>query len=181
MPNIILNLLPPPQKNYLEVLLIYRYLRIITFLLFSFAVISSALILGARLLLQNNLGDLLSTSAALNFRNTSLDKEITELNKNLKEINNIQANFTKWSTILAGLSAAVPPNIEIKYLNIEKKSNRFNLNGRARERGDYLKLKDNLEKLPYLVNLQSPLTNLLTRQNVEFQFSGQIKIDLIAP
>lgn len=181
MPNISLNLLPAERKKAIEVILSYKYLRIVTFLLLGFTFVASSLAVTARLLLLDNLNELLSSSMTVNQKNTSLDKQISQLNNELKNISSIQNNFTKWSTILGNVISIIPNNIEIKYLNIEKTSGNFNLNGRARERADYLKLKDNLEKFPYLQKLETPLANLLTRQNVDFQFSGQINLSPSKP
>ncbi|MBI5734159.1 MAG: hypothetical protein HY973_04440 [Candidatus Kerfeldbacteria bacterium] len=181
MPNISLNLLPAERKKAIDTILSYKYLRIITFLLLSFTFVASSLVVAARLLLQDNLNELLSSSMAINQKNTSLDKEISQLNNELKNISTIQNDFTKWSTILGNIISIIPNNIEVKYLNIEKTNGRFNLNGRARERADYLKLKDNLGKFPYLEKLETPLTNLLVRQNVDFQFSGQINLSPAKP
>ncbi len=178
MPNISLNLLPAERKKAIDIILSYKYLRVVTFLLLGFTFVASSLVVAARLLLLDNLNELLSTSMTVNQKNTSLDKEISQLNNELKNINSIQNDFTKWSTVLGNIAAIIPSNIEIKYLNIEKASGHFDLSGRARERADYLKLKDNLEKFPYLQKLETPLTNLLVRQNVDFQFSGQMNLSL---
>ena len=155
----------------------YKYLRIITFLILTFAVIAAGVVLSSRLLLQDNLNDLLTSSLAITQKNTNLDQQITQLNAELKNISTIQNDFVKWSTVTASILATIPLNIELNYFNIEKQSGRFDLNGRARERADYLKLSDNLSQLTYLEKLDSPLTNLLLRQNVDFQLNGRINLN----
>jgi len=177
MPRISLNLLPAEQKKYIEVMFNYKYLRIITFLILTFAVIAAGVVLSSRLLLQDNLNDLLTSSLAITQKNTNLDQQITQLNAELKNISTIQNDFVKWSTVTASILATIPLNIELNYFNIEKQSGRFDLNGRARERTDYLKLSENLSQLTYLEKLNSPLTNLLLRQNVDFQLNGHINLN----
>jgi len=171
-----LNLISPSQKEHLRYEYLYLYVRTITILLLTFTVIISALFLAARLLLQDNFADLLTTSTIVNDKNRTADHEIKDLNKNLKDVQAVQTDFVKWSTMLIGLNSAIPANIEVAYLNLEKKTKTFNLNGRALHRDDFLKLKANLSQLPYLEELASPLTNLLQRENVDFQFTAKIKL-----
>ncbi|MBI5465876.1 MAG: hypothetical protein HY974_01150 [Candidatus Kerfeldbacteria bacterium] len=174
-----LNLISPSQKEYLRYEYLYLHVRTVTVLLLTFTVIVSALFLAARLLLQDNFASILTTTTLVNDKNRNADREIKDLNKNLKEVKSVQADFIKWSTMLTNLHRAIPENIEVTYLNLEKKTKIFNLNGRALHRDDFLKLKASLSELPYLEELSSPLTNLLKRDDVDFQFTAKIKSSAI--
>ncbi len=170
-----LNLISPSQKEYLRYEYLYLYVRTVTVLLLTCTVIISGLFLAARLLLQDSFASVLTATTAVNDRNRTTDREIAELNKDLKEAQKIQNDFTKWSSLLTDLNRAIPPRIQITYLNVEKKTRLFNLNGTAATRDDFLKLKENLSNISYLEELSSPLTNLLARENVSFQFSAKLK------
>lgn len=169
-----LNLLAPEQKDCLKMTKAFSYIKIISFIFLTFVVLISGLLLSARLILQDNLGDILVSSTNINEHNLGIDREITRLNNQIEAINKIQANYTKWSTVLAQLIKSIPNNIEINYLSFEKKTGDFTISGRARERQDLLNLKTILEQTPYLDKINSPISNLLTKNNVDFQFTGKL-------
>ncbi len=170
-----LNLLSPAQKEYLRYEHIYLSLRSVIFLILSFTVIVSGLFLAARLLLQDNYAEVLTATTRVNDRNRPVDQKISQLNTNLKGISDIQSNFIKWSDVLLAVTKAIPENVNITYLNLELKNQAFNLNGVARRREDFLKLQENLKQLPQLDYITSPTSNLLLRENVNFQLSGKLK------
>lgn len=177
MIKITLNLLSPTQKEYLRYEHAYLYIRTVMWLLLTFSVIISGLLLVARLMLQDNYAVVLTTTTLVNEKNRTVDREISEFNKNLKEVERIQAEFIKWSKIILDINSAIPANVEITYINLEQKSRLFNLHGYTFKRDDYLALKANLEALAYFEELTSPLTNLLARENVTFEFNGKIKLE----
>ncbi len=176
MVNINLNLIAPEQKECLRLTQAFSYIKILTFIFLSFAVVTAGLLLVARLILQDNLGDILSSSTSVNDRNLNIDREISKLNKKVEDINKIQSSYTKWSSLLGQLMKTIPANIEITYLSFEKKTGVFTLSGRAKQRQDFLNLKNTLEQTSYLEKVTSPINNLLTKTNVEFQFTGKLKL-----
>lgn len=174
MINVKLNLLAPTQKEFLRYEHAYLYVRTVMWLVLAFSIIISGLLLIARLMLQDNYATVLTTTTLVNEKNKAIDNDISELNRNLKDVEVIQADFIKWSKIILDFNKAIPNNVEVSYINLEQKTRLFNLNGRALKRDDFLLLKKNLESLPYFEELSSPLTNLLLKENVNFEFIGRI-------
>ncbi len=174
-----LNLLSPDQREYLKFEYVYMHVRTVTFLLLTFTIISTGLLIAARLMLQDNYATVLTATTMVNDKNQTLDKDITELNKNLQDVKKIQDDFVKWSDIIIQLNRTIPERVELNSLVLEKNTRLFSMSGRAQKRDDFLLLKANLEKLPYLEELQSPLTNLLLKEDVQFEFTGKIKADAL--
>lgn len=170
-----LNLLSPSQKEYLRYEHIYLRLRGALFVVLAFTVLVSALLLGARLLLQDNLADLLTSSTLVSNRDRPIDRDISSINTNLKGVAHIQNGFVKWSQVLVAVTAAVPANVQVSYLNLELGSRTFNLNGVARKRDDFLALLDHLQQLPAIEAIDSPPSNLVNRENVSFQLTAKLK------
>jgi Tfp pilus assembly protein PilN len=170
-----LNLLSPDQREYLHFEYVYLHVRSITFLLLTFTIITTGLLLAARIMLQDNYASVLTATTAVNDKNHTLDKDIVDLNKNLQDVQRIQDDFVKWSSILIDVNRAIPENIELTSLVMEKSTRIFTMSGRAQTRDNFLKLKANLEALPYFDELKSPLTNLLLKEDVQFEFTGKIR------
>ncbi|MBU1038658.1 hypothetical protein KKC17_00245 [Patescibacteria group bacterium] len=170
-----LNLLSPNDQKQLKLVSLYRYARIIIYLFLAFSLLAAGTAFTARLMLQDNLNELLATSTTINERNKTLDRDITKLNNQLKHMSEIQHGFINWSNLVSDVSLNLPLGIELSYLSLEK-SNGLTVYGQAKQRDDYLTFKNNLAKLPYLSNLSSPLSNILTSQNIDFQLAGQINL-----
>ncbi len=169
-----LNLLPPAQKANLRYDHTYLYLRYVVSVVLVATVVIAGILLGARLLLQNHYLELLTSSSLVNEHNRGVDREISDLNQKLKQARTIQADFVKWSGVLVSLAQTIPPNVQISYLNIEQNSKTVSLSGVAQTRDDYLKLKSNLEALPYLANVSAPFSSILKPTNVKFDLNAQL-------
>lgn len=174
-----LNLLSPVQKEYLRFEHTYFKLRSVLFLVLAFTSCASMVLLGARLLLQDNLAELLTTSTVVSNHDRPIDRNISTINSNLRDVEHIQKKFVKWSQTLVAITAAVPANVQVSYLNLELSTNSFNLNGLARRREDFLALLSNLQKLPQIEALNSPPANLVNRENVSFQLTAKLKTEAL--
>lgn len=174
-----LNLLSPPQKEYLRYEQLYLTIRMVIVLVLTFTVIISGMFMAARLMLQDNFAELLTSTTQVNEKSRPVDKEISELNNTLRDTKIIQDSFVKWSDVLIAITNAIPENVQISYMNLEVKSNTFNLKGLAKRRDDFLKLEDNLKQLPILEDVSSPTSNLLLRENVNFQITARLKSEAL--
>jgi Tfp pilus assembly protein PilN len=171
-----LNLLPPLQKANLRYDHTYLYLRSMVLVTLVATAIISGLLLSARLLLQDHYATLLTGSNLVNERNRGIDREINDLNQKLKQVETIQSDFVKWSSVLLGLSQTIPSGVQVSYLNIEKGSRTFNLSGLAQTRDNYLQLKANLTALPYLEQVSTPFSSILRPTDVKFDLTAQLKL-----
>ena len=171
-----LNLVSPEQKKYLHFEFIYLSLRGVISLVLIFSLIVSAMFISARLMLEDHYGTLIAETTLVNQRNFGIDNEITQINESLKNISEIQRDFVKWSDLFVDFTTSVPSGVSISSLSLDKNLQSLNLNGTAKNRDDFLKLQENLKKLAYLSDVNSPITNLLLRENLEFQFTAKINI-----
>jgi Tfp pilus assembly protein PilN len=150
-------------------------MRTVVFIVFTFTIVACGLLFTARIMLQNHYANLLTDNGKVNDRNSVVYREINETNQKLSKIRNVQNDFVKWSNVMLDLIRAIPNNVEITYINLEHHNLNFNLKGTALQRDDYLKLEANLKALPFIEGLYSPLTNILRRDNVSFEFSAKLK------
>lgn len=174
-----LNLLPPHQRDYLKYERTYLYLRTVVFMILTFTIITSTFVLGAKLILQDNFSELLASSTRLNDKNQTVDRQVAQLNHTLQGAERIQADFIKWSNVIIGLTAAIPGNVQLSYLNVDRSTKVLTLSGLAQRREDYLELEANLKMLPYLELPETPLANILQRTDVKFDIRATLKPEAI--
>lgn len=108
----------------------------------------------------------------------SLEKSTKELNAQLNTIESIQKEYVKWSNLLTELTKVVPVGVKINSLELNKNNKKVNITGVSKNREVLLEFQNNLKNLNYFTNITSPISNLLVRENVEFQFTGELSQDI---
>jgi len=117
--------------------------------------------------------DLLSST-----KSESLEKSTRELNTQLNTIESIQKEYVKWSNLLTELTKVVPGGVKLNSIELNKNSKKVNITGVSKNREVLLEFQNNLKNLNYFTNITSPISNLLVRENVEFQFTGELSQDI---
>lgn len=174
-----LNLISAEQRQYLENRRMKLALERLFILLFLF-VFSASLGLGfGKYLLANNYQQLLSYKSADTFSN--VDRDINELNNVIKLISRIQSDYSPIAHNLDFFASTVPANIFITNLYLDKKTEKGEsfwsivISGRAKTREDLIKFKSNLEQSNGFSEIESPISNLLKKTDIDFQLKAKLK------
>lgn len=101
-------------------------------------------------------------------------KEVNELDQKLIKIESAHLN---WSNLFFALSKSTPENIYIS--NLSTKDYEVYVIGKARERENLLKFKENLELVGCFENVNVPLADLVTKKDIDFQIDMVIKNDCL--
>lgn len=177
-----LNLLSPEKKKKLkekETLFAFRYAA---YFCLVFLVINFLLFYGAKLYLDHKLTSLKNevSQTTLNLpsgQGTALNSTIEQINDNIILIASVQTDYTEWSDYLADFTALVPANISLTQLSLNQESGDIQISGHADLRDDFLKLKSNLDQTKIIADLNSPLSNLIKKDDVNFVLSAKIVLD----
>jgi Tfp pilus assembly protein PilN len=103
-----------------------------------------------------------------NFSNVNLETSI---------ILNIQKDHLYWSKVFGNLSAAVPDNVYIT--QIANQDYQISLAGKAKTRDDFLNFQNNLENSSCFSDVNAPLSDLVSKQDVDFQIDFNVKTDCL--
>ncbi len=101
------------------------------------------------------------------------ENKFSEINSKLSKISGITRGQIYWSELFLKLNGAAPDNIEISGLSTNNFS--VSLAGEAKTRDDLLLFEDNLSKNDCFENINLPLSNLVSKDNVVFQMDLEIK------
>ena len=107
-----------------------------------------------------------------NVENIKLITEINQFNSKIKSLAEIQNGQYDWSELVMSLSEQVPANIVLVSFNADLDKRTFDLRGYASRRNDLLTFKDNLEKSEKFFNINSPVSDILIREEISFTLSG---------
>lgn len=170
-----LNLISPKLQSSLKTKTIYytfeRYFGILIFMLIVFSsglipLTQSVQTINARLENEKRQKTTLQQG---------LTKEITSFNSQVNALAEIKNLDYDWLNLIQKLSQIVPANIEIKNFEAGHSQKSFRLVGFAKTREDYLILKENLEKSQLFKNLDSPISDILKKENLNFTINGNFE------
>ncbi len=146
-----------------------------SFLLFLiFLVFITIILICAKVYLGKNLDDLVGSSYISANLTKEIKTKVTNINTKLRQISEIQKDYYEFSKPLLGLGQLIPNNIQITSLNLNKNNMQFFLKGISKTREDLLSLQNNLETSSLFGDIKFPLSNLLVKENINFEFSGTL-------
>jgi len=102
-----------------------------------------------------------------------LKQEIDGVNQKLQYFNQLQRQETEYSFYVEKLTELTTQDIKFKRIWID--GNKFVLEGTAITRQALLSFKDALGDSPYFKNLDTPLSNFLKQNNIDFSFAFELK------
>lgn len=173
--KITLNLIPPFEKERLR-----RKKQLRMLVRWEFA-LSALLVIFILTLVSVNYIFSLNISLLLAERGQGAEyKKIEELQNNIKEINadvleveKIQKGQLYWTRLGELLNRSIPDGIMLK--SVATKNYGISLSGKSDTRGELVKLKEALEKEECVSELNFPLSNLISKEDVDFQIDFKIK------
>lgn len=176
---ITLNFISPAQKEANRFQKNYSLVKGIMLSLVIALVVIVGLLLLTQALLQNKLKSLTLATQELTQqteeeKSVDLGQTVRDFNKLLKNIEVVQAEYLPWTEILIETVTLVPSGIQLSSFTIQKGAASFSLTGKANTREDLLSLKKNLEDSDNFIEVQSPISNLLLKENINFELSGKI-------
>ena len=165
-----LNLLPPTKKKALRAGLVLAYVQSLTIVLFLFVILVSATIFSVRLMMKSDVDGLTEQArAASSDEATEILTSIKQVNDFLDKTEGLRLNFVPWADVLEQITPLVPRHTRLDKITIDG-GGKIVITGLAETREEALALKQSLEEQPYITDLVSPLTNLLQKYNVDFNF-----------
>lgn len=105
------------------------------------------------------------------------ENTIKDMNKRIDEISKISDAHLAWSQPLTRLEKAVPQGIVIT--NLSTKDYKVFLVGKSATRELLINFKENIQSEDCFDQPNVPLSNLVTKENIEFQMDFSIKKDCL--
>ena len=173
-----LNLLPPKEKREAKLASFVHWLAFLAvpfsfffliFILFLASAFLSLLIMTkaqeeAIKIRENDfkMQDLLET-----------EEKIAEINQVLSQVHRKQSETVSWAPILEEISKITPKGIYLTNFSYNQSKNTIILVGWAGGRKDVLFMEKLLEESPFFDQINSPLSNLLKQNEIDFSFNLQ--------
>lgn len=168
--RLLLNLLPPQKKAELRSAFLYSFLQTMVLLVLIGVSVGSFSLLSARFIMKKNLSDVSRRNAPETQEFKSVSETIKSINTHMTRLELLNGQFNDWSRLLLAVEGAVPPGVVINQLAVSQ-AGVVTMSGNGATRDSVLALRRNLEANPLFSNVQSPLSNILQRTDVKFEFT----------
>lgn len=167
--KLFLNLLPPDKKDALEQGFVLASAQTLTLIVLIIAIFVGGTLFSLRTIMAGDLAGITSLSSSVGDEGVTLAEDIARINSYLKRIDGFEAKTVRWSGALRELSMQIPQDIRVDELTVDK-DGKITLRGLSPTREDVLTLRDRLAALPFVDTIKSPLSNILQKKNVSFEF-----------
>ncbi len=169
------NLLPPPKKAKLEHLVRFIFVKnMLEIVLITAAVLGISLV-WSWLTLQEDFNSLSESAIVVNQEFTAHNQEVRETNRKLERFNEAGKGFKRIVPELLVLSSNLPQNITLNSLAVNRSDSTLSLSGTATTRQALLDYQDKLKEISWLENVSSPISRLLQKENIPFEFKIKIQ------
>lgn len=101
-----------------------------------------------------------------------IDEEFGKINKDMEQVEKIQKDQFYWSEVLLKLNALIPEAVAIN--NLATKDYKILISGTSNNREGLLEFKGNLEKEKCFSAISLPLSDLVSKDNVDFQMDFNV-------
>jgi Tfp pilus assembly protein PilN len=179
---ITLNLLSPDKKKELENKINFILIQKSLLFIVIFLAITSLLFYGTKIYQDNKLNNLKKEFEQIKLtlpsgEKVTLSKDIQDINNELSYLNNIQMNYLKCSDLLIDFNALVPTGIALNSLSVNQKTLEVLINGKAVLRENLVAFQNNLENSSFLKDIESPISNILKREDIDFSFKAKLNLE----
>ena len=165
---ILLNLLSPQYKQELQAKRVLIAVKEIVMLVLLFTSVIAILLVGSKNKLKKQLKKLITDNRLQIEVHDQINNQIIAINNKIRDINNIQTDYKKWSNFLIKLTTNTPNNIQYQFLKLNRLENVLEIKGVAKSRDSLLQFKSSLEGLGFFTGVDLPLGDLLARENNTF-------------
>ncbi len=175
-----INLLPKSQQREVSLLLfskklesfwVWVFMSLLLFFVLSYITKSLLVIQGEQIDAQIGLDKEVLKSAD----NEVLREQVSELNSEIKSIQNLNAQHYHWSVALKELGNLLPSDVQVSLLSFDRTTGKVEIQGKAGKRDSVLKFWSDIHKSVYFQDINFPLGNLDSASDTDFSFIFYVK------
>lgn len=168
-----MNLLPEKDLKRLKLMRLRRLLVFRILLISAYGLLIVGVLWGAEILIQREADAVVekvnvqkSEESAARF--LVLQEKIQEFNRNLTQAARVQQDQVVLSPLLVEIALLTPAEVRLTDLQISQEENRGFVRGVALTRESLLVFEREMRSSDFFLEIESPLSNLTSKENVEF-------------
>jgi len=171
-----LNLLSPARQAAIKSRIFYSLIERIVLALVLVTLLISLMLLGIKIRLANNL-ETIRSRQVLSTQYVTVNKQINDLNRSVARIEKLQKEVVPASLFIEDIASRAPEGIHLSNLEFETTTRNVRISGHADTRDTLLRFEGELLESPYLSDLDSPISNLFEKTDLNFSFGALLETD----
>ncbi len=175
MMNINFNLLPVAKKNRLEYITNFLLVKDILQLIILIGSILAATLIWSWIFLESDFADLTQSAASINREYFTYNQDVKNINNLTKDINFSNQNFIPITPKLTELINSLPNDIKINSLQIDRSAQTIIISGMALTRSALLLYQETVNKVSWIDQIETPVSQLFQKENINFEFKGKLE------
>lgn len=170
-----INLLSTEKKRRLEQLVKFIFLKELVEIILLISAFLSIVLLLSQSMLQREFNDLSQSATLVSREFSHYNQEIRKINSAIKDFNSASKNYSPLTPKILEFVQKTPTDIKISSLHIDQTAGTIIIAGTAKTRTSLLNYQDSLKKYSWILGVQTPVSQLFQKENVNFQINAQIK------
>ena len=171
-----LNLLSPTQKEALRARVLYAMLERLMISVVAASLLAATVLLLIKIQLAKNLSQI-EGRQILTAEYVTVNNEVKALDRQIARVDALQRLAVSPSALMRDLAVRTPSGIAIASINYEIATGEMHLTGIAARREDLLAYETELKKSAFIKKLDSPISNLFQKTEVNFQFTISLNVE----
>lgn len=177
---ITLNLISEQKKKEIKIKHLHQLLKKIDLVVIIFVCLIAIMILVAKIMLQNTFNTTISQTTLITKNTQGSTLKVRDINNKITSMEQVQTDFIVWTRLLDQLATSTPDGIVITSIKAGSDKN-IRMTGVARTRDSLIALKNSFEKIAMFDKFDLPLSNMLQKENINFEIITKLKIDTLKP
>ena len=171
-----LNLISQGAKNEIKFRRFAQIFRKICASLIGLTMTIALILLLGKLFLSRYSADITGQYSLVTKNYEDSDTGVKGLDQRLTSIQKIQDDYYTYSDLMEKLTGAANNGIKFSEIRIDAVGKKMSFGGTADTRDSLLTLKKNLEETETFSDVDLPLSNILQKDNVEFEISANLNL-----
>lgn len=171
-----LNLVSEGLKKEIKLRRVFGILKKVTCYFFLITIIYSIILLSARYLILNKFDEIVAQTTLITKNTQSYNNRVKEINDQVDFIFEAQSNFIRFSCFLNDLKNFGGQSVKIEQLKFSREKNLIIIRGKSNQRTALLAFKEKLENSGLFQNVDLPLKNLLTKEDIDFEITALVDL-----
>jgi len=174
-----INLISETQKNEANLRQIYKFIKKFSFFTISLVILITSSFFFSEKILSKNYSYLKSEEQNVSNNFKKYNERVKTINDKISGVEKIQSEFIPTSNFFPLFSKIIPIGVTINSLNLSPITKSIRFTGVAKDRESLLNFKSNLENNTLISGATLPLKNILEKENISFDITGQVNATLL--
>jgi hypothetical protein len=172
-----LNLVSKETRQEVLLKRAYFLIKRVDLALITFSLFLAVVFFGANFIIEKNFQEYFSSSKLSKNAGQELNNDkISAINGEISAAVAVQKDFFPTSLLIQETTKLLTPGISLKQLRFDLDKKTAKISGLADSRENFLAFKNSLESSKIFTKVNSPITSLLQKKNIEFEISMELNL-----